>query len=203
MLDDANANLASPELIASREIETARQAKAQKPCNRILCALAGMHFGDCEFAESVESSAPTGTPVAEAERAHVDPDAATGCGDDALPRSFVEEAKEWLEAERAPQFTDRERLDWLVKGDGSIGFSSGDREPDSWIKAELLRSSLDAAMLAAGLQPQERERVTMAELVRVSYGASMKSMEDARIRSIRSILAAVRASDGSLKEVIE
>ncbi len=53
-----------------------------------------------------------------------------------------------------PQFTDRERLDWLVKCE-SIGFASGDREPDSWIPGRRLRKSIDAAMLSAGLRPKQ------------------------------------------------
>ena len=41
--------------------------------------------------------------------------------------------------------TDKERMDWLVKCE-SIGFASGDREPNSWIAGKRLRAAIDAAI---------------------------------------------------------
>ncbi len=44
---------------------------------------------------------------------------------------------------------DSARLDWLIRHHESIGFASGDREPDSWIETSKLRSAIDKAMGAA------------------------------------------------------
>lgn len=41
---------------------------------------------------------------------------------------------------------DAERFRWLLAHYKSIGFASGDREPDMWVRTDQLRQLIDEAM---------------------------------------------------------
>ncbi len=53
----------------------------------------------------------------------------------------------WLQAQLAEAQKNSARLDWLITHHESIGFTSGDREPDSWIETSKLLSAIDKAMV--------------------------------------------------------
>jgi hypothetical protein len=114
-------------------------------------------------------------------------------------------------------FSDRERLDWLSREcsetDIWIAHDGVEREAGNFYRVTVddgekiyhggsTRQCLDAAMLASGLVPQERESVSMEELRAVFLKAASGSTWLAD-DSIRAVLAAATGSDGRVKRVEE
>jgi hypothetical protein len=99
---------------------------------------------------------------------------------------------------KAPQFTDRERLDWLawdiISTEDGVPFIPG-LTNKSWNGGEF-HKAIDAAMLAAGLSPKPREKVTRREL--------QKACEHrCHWDDIRAVLAAATDAQGNMKEIVE
>lgn len=105
--------------------------------------------------------------------------------------------------DRLSEYTDRELLDWIIAYLGQHQHFL----PDSVrSRPGPMREAISCAMRAAGIEPGQRETVTMKELLKVAskaFGPTAHWAGEPLEVVIRAVLRAATAADGSLKKVEE
>jgi hypothetical protein len=95
------------------------------------------------------------------------------------------------------QFTDREKK--VFTAAMLYGCLDVSGEP---LTKGATAEAIDAAMLSAGLRPQERESVSIKKLIDISEGKGPHTVSGPPKHVIEAIIKAIRATDGSIKDII-